>query len=65
MKKTLQMQGVKPRPDTEYLCLSSGHNELAERLTKYLLNKYGYKIGRCKYIYTFLMVNYFGININV
>ena len=44
MKKTWQMQGVKPRPDTEYLCLSSGHNELAERLTKYLLNKYGYKI---------------------
>ena len=47
-KKTLnnhfERPGVPASEDADYLCLKSGHNELAERLSEYILSKYGYHI---------------------
>lgn len=40
---------TEPKPATDYLCLESGHNDLADKLSEYLEFKFQYEIDVVSY----------------
>ena len=44
LNKHWSRPGVPASEVADYLCLSSGHNELAERLAEFVRTRYDYKI---------------------
>ena len=46
--------GVPPSETADYLCLNSGHNDLAERLAEYLMTAFDFKVD---VVSTFLVNN--------
>ena len=67
MKHHWKREGTPASSQSEFLCLSSGHNELSKKLGNYVLSHYGFKLDyvctarlyylQCTYFHVFFPLN--------